>query len=215
MGLCDQGVFGAWRNKVGNVVGRVRQGRNVYAIYQPQVANPRTPAQLRYRRIFTAMTQLGRVLLPVLKVGFASLDGYRYGSAYSSFIGFNIKSREAYVYDAQTGVARPKYDKLAVSVGNLPLGVSMVGTLDGSEISATWSDNSGTGTAAAEDVCYMAVYNPTKLSCIYVGTAKRSDRVARIECPAAWSGDTVESWAFFRSEKGECSETWYLGSFNL
>lgn len=215
MGVCDQGVFGAWRNKVGNVVGRVRQGRNIYAIYQPQVANPRTPGQLRYRRIFTAMSQLAHNILPIVRIGFASLDGYRYGSAYSSFIGFNIKSREAYVYDDATGVVRPKYDKLVVSVGSLPLGVNMTGTLDGSEVSVTWADNSGSGTAAAADVCYIAVYNPTKVASIYVGTAKRSERAASIECPAAWSGDTVEAWAFFRSEKGECSETRYLGSFNL
>lgn len=215
MGVCDQGVFGSWRNKVGNVVGRVRQGRNVYAIYQPQVANPRSPAQLRYRRIFTAMSQLGRNMLTVLRVGFASLDGYRYGSAYSSFIGFNIKSRAAYTYNEQTGVVSPKYDKLAVSVGSLPLGVGMTGTLDGSTINLTWTDNSGEGAAAAGDVCHIAVYNPTKEACIYDAKYTRSELAAVIETPSAWSGDTVHAWAFFRNEKGICSETWYLGSFNL
>lgn len=215
MGVCDQGVFGAWRNKVGNVVGRVRQGRNIYAIYQPQVANPRTPDQLRYRRIFASMSQLAHNLLPILRVGFASLDGYKYGSAYSSFVGFNIKGGVAYTYDAQSGVVTLKYDKLDISVGGLPLPYSPVGTLDGSDISATWSDNSGTGHAAANDVAYVCVYNPVKLSSIYAGSATRSQRSAVISTPASWSGDTVEAWLFMRSEKGECSETFYLGSFNL
>lgn len=215
MGVCDQGVFGSWRNRVGNVVGRVRQGRNVYAIYQPQVANPRTPAQLRYRRIFTAFSKLGRNLLPTLKVGFASLDGYKYGSAYSSFVGFNIKNGVAYEYNAQTGVVTLKYDKLDISVGNLPLPLSPVGTLDGSDISVTWSDNSGIGYAAANDVAYVCVYNPAKLQSILDGKYKRSERSAVIQTPVAWSGDTVEAYLFMRDEKGNCSETFYCGSFNL
>lgn len=215
MGVCDQGVFGSWRNRVGNVVGRVRQGRNVYAIYQPQVANPRTPAQLRYRSIFTAFSKLGRNLLPVLKVGFASLDGYRYGSAYSSFIGFNIKNGRAYGYDAQTGVVTVKFDKLDISVGGLPLPFSPVGTLDGSDVTITWSDNSGTAHAAADDVAFVCVYNPVKLACVYAGSAKRSARSAVVSTPVAWSGDTVEAWLFMRNEKGECSKTFYCGSFNL
>ena len=187
MGVCDQGVFGSWRNRVGNVVGRVRQGRNVYSIYQPQVANPRTPAQLQYRRIFTAFSKLGRELLSVLKVGFASLDGYRYGSAYSSFVGFNIKNGVAYGYDAQTGVVTLKYDKLDISVGNVLLPISPVGTLDGSDISVTWSDNTGVGTAAANDVAYVCVYNPTKLQSIMDGKYTRSERSAVIQAPDAWS----------------------------
>lgn len=215
MGVCDQGVFGSWRNKVGNVVGRVRQGRNIYAIYQPQVANPRTPAQLRYRRIFTAFTKLARNLLPTLRIGFASLDGYRYGSAFSSFIGFNIKNRQAFTYNDQTGAVSIRYDWLSVSVGNVPLPLSPVGTLDGSDISASWSDNSGVGTAAADDIAYICVYNPAKFASMVEGKDNRATRSAVLQTPAAWSGDTVEAWLFMRSTKGECSESFYLGSFNL
>ena len=45
MGKANQGVFGAWTKRVGNVVGRVIQGVNVYSIYQPNVSNPRTELQ--------------------------------------------------------------------------------------------------------------------------------------------------------------------------
>lgn len=214
MGVCDQGIFGAWRNKVGNVVGRVRQGRNVYAIYQPQVANPRSFHQLRYRRIFAAFAKLAHNLLPILRIGFASIDGYKHGSAYSSFVGYNIK-HAYYSYDDGAGTVIIYYDTVILSVGNVPLPYNPRGTLDGSDFNVRWRDNTGEGIAAAEDVAYVCVYNPAKSENIYGGKYTRAEQFAVVQMPAAWSGDTVKAWLFMRDAKGNCSETRFLGSFNL
>jgi len=214
MGLCDQGIFGAWRNKVGNVVGRVRQGRNVYAIYQPQVDNPKSFHQLRYRRTFSAFSKLAHNLLPILRIGFASLDGYRYGSAFSSFIGYNIKYAY-YSYDDIVGVVEIIYDTITLSVGNVPLPLSPIASLDGSDFNVRWTDNTGESAAAADDVAYVCVYNPAKSTSIYDGKYTRIEQFAVIQMPAAWSGDVVKAWLFMRDAKGNCSESRFLGSFNL
>jgi hypothetical protein len=214
MGLCDQGIFGAWRNKVGNVVGRVRQGRNVYSIYQPQVANPKSFHQLRYRRIFAEFARLAHNLLPILRIGFTSLDGYRYGSAYSSFVGYNIKYAY-YSYDDIAGAVIIYYDTVTLSVGNVPLPYNPIGTLDGSDFNIRWRDNTGEGVAAAEDVAFVCVYNPIKSASIYDGKYTRAEQFAVIQMPAAWSGDTVKAWLFMRDAKGNCSGTHFLGSFDL
>ena len=53
MGKQYGGMFANWYGKIGNVVGRIRQGRTIVAIYQPNVSNPRTDAQIAQRERFS------------------------------------------------------------------------------------------------------------------------------------------------------------------
>lgn len=215
MGKANQGVFGSFTGKVGNVVGRVRQGQQVYCIYQPNVGNPQTPAQQANRMKITLLSRLGSLLLLAIQDGFKQLDGYEKGSPYSAFVGYNCK-----VAQPLTGVypnLEIDYPKVAVSEGSLMNPFNCQGTADNLNIDLTWADNSGMSNALATDQVNVACLNKTKNTAMYFpGLAKRSERAAQATCPASWSGDDVEVWAFFARENDTMmSKTIYIGSFTL
>lgn len=215
MGKASQGVFGFWRGKVGNVVGRVRQGQNVYSIYQPSVANPRTPAQLAGRSKFTLISQLISALLGFIKIGFSRLDGYVRGSAFSSAVGLNLK-----VEGIVTGTypnLEVDYSKVKVSDGKIDLPFNTSGSVEESTLTVTWADNSGRGDALATDKVMVLAYNSSTGESVYnLAVADRSARTGSVTLPTAWSGDTVEVWlAMERPDTKDVSDSEYLGSFTL
>lgn len=199
--------------KIGPIV--FRRGRNGFAYvsrYQRNVANPNTELQKEHRQKMQVFGKVAGNFKSVIRYGFTK---FTY-TAYAEFSKLNFT-------EAITGTYpqfKVGFDKLKISNGNVELPYSPVGTLDGSDISCTWSDNSGLGDADAADKAVLAVYNPAKDQLIYkVDAGARSDRSAVISTPAAWSGDTVEGWMFMRRDKqGEskdASPSFYLGSFNL
>lgn len=214
MGKAFQGVFGNFSGKVGNVVGRVRQGQNVYAIYQPVVSNPRTPAQVAAREKFTLLVKFGAIMLEAIKEGFRDLDGYKRGTPLSSFVGYNSKITDIIDTDVTPHVVM--YSYVVISQGIVPLPYSPSATLDSNTVMLTWTDNSGIGDARETDVSRIVVYNPAKGEMVMGGEANRSSRNASLTLPASWSGDSVEAYCYFwRESDSKASKSVYLGSLNL
>lgn len=215
MGKAFQGVYGSFVNKVGNVVGRVKQGVQIYSIYQPSVANPRTPDQVANRSKFGTMTAFVSKVLSGVKVGFQKLDGYRYGTAFSSCVGYNLKNGVV-VSDGQGGY-EIDYTKMSVSEGQLDNAFNLQGSVDGNTLTLTWADNSGMGNALATDVLEVVVFNKTKNAAIFDdGNAARSLRTASVTIPTAWNSDSVEVWAFFnRKDNSLQAKTLYVGSYTV
>lgn len=215
MGKANQGVFGAFQGKVGNVVGRIRQGQQVYCIYQPQVANPQTAAQQSNRLKLRLLSQLGSAILSAIMVGFKFLDGYAKGSAFSSFIGYNAKNTEP--FSGSYPNMEIDFQKVAVSEGSLAVPFNMQGSLDSNTLSLTWADNSGIDNALATDKVCAVVYNKTKNSSVFnSNVATRSTRTGSVTVPTGWNGDSVEAYAFMsRAEETLMSKTIYLGSFTV
>ena len=215
MGKAFQGVYGSFVNKVGNVVGRVKQGVQIYSIYQPSVANPRTPEQVANRSKFGTMTSFVSKVLAGVKVGFQKLDGYRYGTAFSSCVGYNMKNGVV-VSDGQGGY-EIDYSKMAVSEGQLDNAFNMQGSVDSNTLTLTWADNSGMGNALATDVLEVVIYNKTKKAAVFDnGNAVRSSRNSSVTIPTAWNGDSIEVWAFFnRKDNSLQAKTQYIGSFSV
>lgn len=215
MGKAFQGVYGSFVNKVGNIVGRVKQGVQIYSIYQPSVANPRTPEQVANRSKFGTLTAFVSKILPGVKVGFQKLDGYRYGTAFSSCVGYNLKAGVV-APDGQGGY-EIDYSKMAVSEGQLDNAFNLQGSVDSNTLSLTWADNSGMGNALATDVLNVVVFNTNKKAAIFnEGSAARSERTASVTIPTAWNSDNVEVWAFFnRKDNSLQAKSVYIGSFTI
>ena len=215
MGKANQGVFGSFTGKVGNVVGRVRQGQQVYCIYQPNVGNPQTPAQQANRMKITLLSQLGSAILNAIQVGFKQLDGYQKGSPYSAYVGYNCKVAQPIIgtYPA----LEIDYPKVAVSEGSLMNPYNLQGSVDSNAISLTWADNSGMGNALATDVVHVVVYNLTKKAAtFYPHTATRSERLSTSALPTAWAGDSIVVWAFMgRENETMMSKTMYVGEYTV
>ena len=215
MGKAFQGVYGSFVNKVGNVVGRVKQGVQIYSIYQPSVANPRTPEQVANRSKFGTLTAFVSKILAGVKVGFQKLDGYRYGTAFSSCVGYNLKNGVV-APDGQGGY-EIDYSKVAVSEGQLDNAFNLQGSVDSNTLSLTWADNSGMGNALATDVLNVVVFNKNKNAAIFnEGTAARSERTASVTIPTAWNSDNVEVWSFFnRKDNTLQAKSVYVGSYTI
>lgn len=215
MGIANQGVFGSWRKRVGNVVGRILQGQNVYSIYQPNVANPRTQAQQENRTKFTLIAKFMAVMTGFLRTSFAKLDGYAHGSAYSAAVGYNAK------IDGIVSGVYPNYEidptKVILSEGSVDLPFNPSATAEGTTLTCTWADNSGRGNALADDSVMVVVYSKDENVAVYdVKLASRSERNGVLTLPSAWTGQSVDAWiAMRRDTTGECSISSYLGSFTL
>lgn len=197
MGKQYGGMFANWYGKVGNVVGRIRQGRTIVSIYQPNVSNPRTDAQIAQRARFTALAKPLAAMSGFLKVGFHNLDGYKTGNYYSAAIGYNMRIPN--IFTEQGDNVEVDLTKLAVSNGNIDLPYSPSATADGTILSITWADNSGMGDALATDNVMVLAYNDMKNMCVYnTALAERAERNATLSLPSAWTGDNVNVWIAMR-----------------
>lgn len=134
MGLIPQGILGPVSNKVGPVVGTTWKGRAVIKGYQPNVANPRTPAQQQQRSLFSYWSvqskKLKQFIMPQYFTPFAG-----------DITGFNIFQRE------NMKLTSDVWPDLTVtpgtmSLGSLPFpvtGTSIVAESTGSTVTFTWT----------------------------------------------------------------------------
>lgn len=62
------GIAGSGTGKMGNMVFATRNGEQIVRQYQPNVANPSTPAQVQQRAKMKLMSQLATVVAPVIAI---------------------------------------------------------------------------------------------------------------------------------------------------
>lgn len=212
MGKSYQGILGNFSGKVGNVVGRIRQGRTIYSVYQPMVANPRTDDQVAARNKFAMMVECLKSFSGFLKTSFRSLDGYKTGNPFSSAVGYNL--RNGVVSGTPLDI---NYAQTVVSVGGVDKPYSPSAAADGTTLTVTWADNSGMGNAQATDKIMVLAYNTDKKDAVYnTSLADRATRNATMALPTAWSGDSVEVWlAVVRPSTGDCSMSTHLATLPL
>lgn len=213
MGKANQGVFGSFYNKVGNVVGRVRKGEQIYSIYQPKVANPKTDAQKAARKSFTLISKLSSAVDGVIPTSFKSAMT-KGQTAYNAFFKENYSKALTGNYPGIT----IDYTKVVVGKGVTTNVSNPTKSYDDAAIEFSWSDNSGTGKAKGGDRVFAVLFNPSKEECNYKNMGSRSDRVGEIACPASWQGDTVHVYLFCCSVSSgindivESGDSVYLGS---
>ena len=214
MGKQYGGMFANWYGKIGNVVGRIRQGRTIVAIYQPNVSNPRTDAQIAQRERFTLLAKPLAAMSGFLKYGFHNLDGYKTGNYYSAAIGYNMRIEN--IFTEVGNVTELALSKLSVSNGNVDNPYSPSCSADGTTLSLTWADNSGMGDALATDKLMVLVYNPTKNMCVYnTALAERAERNATLSLPSAWTADNVNVWIAMRRDEYIVSNSVHLATLPL
>ena len=83
------GAFANYYGKVGNVIARIRQGRTILSIYQPNVHNPRTEAQVAQRTDFGLITKFLSPLSQILKYGKVFKNNFAsFGNVHDSVLEF-------------------------------------------------------------------------------------------------------------------------------
>lgn len=211
MGKIKKGILGGFSGKVGSVVGAFWKGIAYMRSMAGSIHNPQTDKQMKVRDKFGMLSHTLSKLQGFLKVGFHNK------AVRMNELDAALKEN----FNNAVGGTWPNYemlyDKLVVSDGKLEAPSNPSASVDGSTLSITWSDNSGSGNAKAEDTAMILVYNPSKEQAVYnLSAGERGDRQATISIPTVWNGDNVEVWLAMKSVDGdETSTSDYLGSISV
>ena len=135
MGKINQGLFGGFLNKTGNLVGGTWKGISTVRIYQPNVSNPRTTAQVNQRNKMSSITYLASFIL----TGLIKPLWDRFATKMSGYNDFVRNNMSAVANDGSY-----VYNNLIISKGNL----------DG------FQSITASGTAFSEEVAVQAVALP-------------------------------------------------------
>lgn len=219
-------VLGNQRGRIGNVVGRVVDGIQLYSAYSDSSHDKQSPKQVAHRKRFSIVAGLAYSLDGAVWVGLAHAASLKPMTSQRNIF---IKKNMRYVeYDIGTETATVDYESLVVAEGPVPVLSFSAAAFDvASKVSVTFPTTTDSDMGLlAEDSVYVVVYSPV-LKKGALAIAARTDGSATLTLPTDWSGKTVHVWGFVRTSveentsfdtagiilhPGDCSPSAYLGS---
>ena len=175
MGIINQGILGGLRKKVGTVVGASWKGIPVLRIYQPNVSNPKTAAQVTVRTGFKGFAELASLILasyvkPLWDRGAVRMSGY---NAFLKANKTNIAAGSS-PFDVVIVASKGKMDATPIS--------SVSVTSSGATIA--WDGTATSRYALATDIPYVLILDKANGKVLFAGkasaTGKRSDGTVTI-----------------------------------
>ena len=210
MAKINQGILGGFSGKIGNVVGGSWKGIN-YMRVLTKPSNPNSEKQQNQRTKFTTALSFLQPITPFLRVGYKLFTAKQtaFNAAMSNVLTNGIAGEAP---DLEL-----IYAAISVSKGNLTPVANPAFSYDSGEITMTWADNTGSGTAKATDKAMYVVYNVAKKDAVYeTSGAERSMTVQIADLPAEWIGDTVQVYlAFITADGKDVANSAYLGSVEV
>ena len=193
----------------GNIIGYIINGKQYFRSKPEHINDAKTKEQVNQRTRFIACTKLAKsalndILKPVWEKGAITMTG------------FNLFVKTNYSAFDETGKIS-NYSNLKFSVGNLPLPKNIVisnAAAGNGAIDVTWTDNSGSGIAAATDrlmVVALKVNEPVVITGL---NFTRRARQATVQLPYV-AGDTVHVYVFFQHKKGKNYSNSYYSLVNI
>ncbi len=210
MGKINRGILGGFQGKVGTVVGTRWRGINVMRAMPERVRNPNTIPQRRQREKFKLVTELLQKARPVFRSGFAQ-TGNPNLSPFNAAMSWNIRYAIKGEYPGQ----ELDFPQVRFAMGSLEnISQPEVNTAGPGEIAFTWTDNTGTANAEADDRIMVILYNENKGEAVYsLDAATREAGSAAISIPESLSGETFHAWiATLGSQSSISSDSQYLGT---
>ncbi len=215
MSKYSQGYLGAQIGKLGNAVGRRWKGRNVMAVYQPNIHDARTTPQLLVRARFGRLGQLAGFLREALLIGMGYVaQQYRLTEG-NQFVKRNWENVTALTPDDVT----VNWSALRLSEGSLPeatFGAVDYGTATHLHIEAPLSGGADQPGANQNDHVYLVAICPDRAQAVVGSPSLRSAEKVSVNVPASWDGMEVHVYGFALSTvtapKKSCSVTAYLGN---
>lgn len=213
MAKIPEGILGGLIGKVGPVTGYRRNGQFLIRSAGRRRDKNNTPARMAQRQKIKVCNDFTRAFSGT---GFFSKSFPSYGDTGT---GYN-RATSTIMNLAITG----SYPHTAVSY---PLVLISKGPLPGAEnatasvntegnISFTWTDNTGTGTAKANDKAVLVAYFPEIKQVVYnIGTATRGDMNATL-ITSQMRGLIAETWTGFLSDdEKNASNSVYTGTIEM
>jgi hypothetical protein len=215
MGKFNDGIFGSFSGRVGNVVGANWRGIDVLR-KRPRKKPGRvgTASQLEQRAKFSMIIQFLNPIKEVAGTYFSKETKTK--SRFNLATGYNLKNA---LIDGPGNTFTLDFSKVLISKGELRgLEGGALAAAAGQVLDLSWTDNSGQGSAAATDLVLAVVYSPSlDLFQMYnPSTAVRGDASVQLTLPAYYNATEVHVWAtVVSSDKKVAAVSTYMGTVTV
>ncbi|WP_051285452.1 DUF6266 family protein [Aequorivita capsosiphonis] len=214
MGKIPDGIFGGFSGRVGRVVGYNWRGEDMLRkAPRKRAKDSGTVKQLEQREKFALVIKF---LTPIQEV-----VGAYFGNKYRSRSRFNLATSynliNAVIAVPGGGFALD-YSKVLLSKGGLRgMESGTIAAQPGSVLELNWTDNSGQGSAADDDLVLVVVYSATQeLFQIFNPAALRSEATVQLNLPTYFSGEEVQVWGTMVSADRKAKAiSSYMGTANV
>lgn len=213
MGKIPDGIFGGFSGRVGRVVGYNWRGEDMLrrAPKKPPKGSG-TLLQIQQREKFALVIKF---LSPIREVvGMYFGNKYRAKSRYNLATSYNLTNA---VMDAGGGFELD-YPKVLLTKGGLRgMESGAIASPRANMLEVNWTDNSGQGSAADDDVVLVVVYSPGMgLFQVFDPAALRNEETVQLVMPGYFSGDPVEVWGTMISANRKIAAmSTYIGSVTI
>ena len=213
MGKMTNGILGPVTGQIGDVTTYMRNGENIIRSARTRHDGKATPARLAQQEKIKVCNDFTRAFSGT---GFFNKTFPAYGTGST---GYN-RATAAIMNLAITGTypdIRLDYKEVLVSKGVLPSAVQPSAIADEeANLIFSWADNSGNGTAKADDLVILVAYFPELRQAIFsVGGAVRGACNALFKTQVL-KGFTAETWlGFLSSDEKNASNSGYCGRVEL
>lgn len=212
MGTQLKGPLGAFRGKIGSIIGSVVKGRNIVTSLHTKSNKEPTQAQLDQRSKFGLVTSFLSYFSDLIEIGFSAQNTI--GSPMNAAVAYNLKY-------AITGISPNfliNFSELSFSRGKLigPKNIE-VEALPEAKLRFTWMANDvALKLTDPEDQLLILVYNQNKDEVTTaIKVALRSALTYTLQLPADFSDDEVYCYMAFVNIDGRVSDSVYAGGLTV
>ena len=198
MGTIKKGILGGFSGKVGTVIGSSWNSISYMRSLTDGYTDAKTEKQVCQRGRFVSSVRFLKTITPYLRIGYK--DRAAGQSAYSAAMSYVLKN----AVNGCGAEATVDFQEAMVSRGSLLMAEAAAVEAAGGKLSFTWTDNSGNGNAAADDVAMVLAFNKVKSEAVYdLEAGARTDGAAELTLPAGWGDDALAVYLSFRSVTGK------------
>jgi Family of unknown function (DUF6266) len=210
MAQIEKGILGPVKGTVGTVTGSKWKNTEYIRIKAGKRTTAPSDKQLAHRAKFSLVGRFIAAMSSLIRITF---------TAYSSDV---TQHNYAFSYTMDKSVTgiypnlSLDYSHALIAQGSLPNAVNPVAANGGpGEVKFSWTDNSGNGTATANDKAILVAYCEELNRCEYKLPA--ATRQASLDSLNAglFSGKPVHTWISFISDEGEVATSIYTGVVNV
>lgn len=208
MARYKDGINGAFRGKVGTVVGASWRGIDYVRTVADTSRIKWSEAQINQRILFALVVNWIKPLWAVINLGYQRYKNRK--TPLNAAVGYHMK-------EAVKGEAPDleiEFSKAIFSVGELLMSlIKELVALGNAMLRISWDNMAQSVYSCGSDRAIFIVYNPGKQQFIsFICSALRADGEAVLQLPIGFAGDAVHCYMFFASEKGDMvSTSQYLG----
>ena len=211
MGIISKGILGGFSGTVGTVIGGSWKGITYMRSQPARRTSEPTEAQLEQQAKFALAIRFISVFGGLFMISFRNYAVKMTGT--NNALSYTLKNAITGTYPT----FEIDYSNVLMSRGDLPNVLNPSAAPTGtSDITFTWTNNSGTGKAKAGDKAILAIYCPAlKLGLYTTGSALRSAGTEVFNA-TVFAGEVVQTYIGFISEDGrDIASSLYTGQLTV